>query len=334
MFGLPIKSQFYWIKGDILRILLYDVDSILPNIALMKLSTFHKNIGDDVEIVKGNSKKIKINYDTYDKGYASVIFTKNKYLVNDFPFEIGGTGFDIHKGLLTEIEHLMPDYSLYPENKYSIGFTTRGCVRDCDFCFVPKKEGLIYYNAPISEFYNNKLPKLMLLDNNIFSFKNYRNVFEELRRINKPTTFKQGLDFRLLNEEKVKELRSIKYDGNYIFAYDTMEIRNVIEKQMQKYRSYFPDWAMKFFVLVGFNTSLKDDLFRIKYLKENKCLPYIMRYENCYISEYKNFYTDIASYVNQVWTFKSMDFEEFLNKRYPKNMKRIKESLELWNLNY
>jgi len=315
-----------------LKILLYDVDSIIPNIVLMKLSAYHKINGDNVEIIKGNGKPIKINYSNYDSGYASVIFTKHKYIIKEFPFEIGGTGFDIEKGLDINIEHLMPDYSLYPENKYSIGFTTRGCVRDCSFCFVPKKEGLLKYNADVFEFYNPNLPKIMLLDNNIFAFKDYKKVFEQIRKINKPTCFKQGMDFRLLTEEKVNELLSIRYDGDYIFAYDSMYIKPIIEKQMNKYRKLFKDWKLKFFVLVGYDTSLKDDIFRIKYLKDNACLPYIMRYENCYTSPYKNFYTDIGAYCNQVSIFKKMTFEQFLYKRHIKE-NRIQFSLNLWNKN-
>jgi hypothetical protein len=299
----------------------------------MKISTFHKNLGNTVELIKGEGKPIKINYKDYDKGYASTIFTKHKDLVKDFPWYIGGTGIDINKQLPYNVEHLMPDYSLYPDNEYSIGFTTRGCIRNCEFCFVPKKEGLLKYNCDIDEFYNYKLKKIMLLDNNILAYNNYDKVFDQIRKINKPTCFKQGMDFRLLNDDKVEQLKSIKYDGNYIFAYDSIKIRSIIEKNMEKYRQNFSDWALKFFILVGFDSSLKEDIFRIMYLKNNKCLPYIMRFENCYISEYKDFYTDIASWVNQVFAFKKLTFEEFLYRRHTKT-ERIDYSLNLWNSNY
>jgi hypothetical protein len=123
-----------------MKILLYDVDSVLPNIALMKISTFHKNMGNDVELIRGESKSINIDYKKYDKGYASIIFTKNKKLIESFPWKAGGTGIDIDKKLPNNIEHLMPDYSLYPDNEYSIGFTTRGCVRDCSFALSQRKK--------------------------------------------------------------------------------------------------------------------------------------------------------------------------------------------------
>ena len=283
-------------------------------------------------MVKGDRKRIVVDYTKYDTGYASVVFTKHKDLVDDFPFEIGGTGFDLEKELPYEIEHLMPDYSLYPENEYSMGFTTRGCVRKCEFCFVPEKEGPIRYNADIKEFYNPNLKKIMLLDNNILAYSGYKKVFQQIRDADRPTCFKQGMDFRLLTDDKVDELLSIRYDREFIFAYDTMKIGPVIEKQMNKFRGRFKDWQLKFFVLVGYNTSLEDDVFRILYLKNNKCLPYVMRYQDCYTSKYKDFYTDLAAWCNQVWAFKAYSFEEFLFRRYS-NLSRIKSSFRLWKEN-
>ncbi len=319
-----------------MRILLYDVDSVLPNIALMKLSTHHKNRGDSVDIIKGKGKRVFIDYSKYDKRYASIIFTKNKSLIEGLSFEVGGTGIDLHKELDPEIEHLMPDYSLYPENQYSIGFATRGCIRKCSYCVVPEKEGLIRYNADIKEFYNPNLKKIMLLDNNIFAYKNYKKVFDQIKKINKPVIFKDGMDFRLLTGDKVNELLSVKYDGDYMFAYDSVKDKTSIEKQIEKYKDKFPVWKLKFFVLVGFESSLKDDIYRVMYLKRNNCLAYIMRYENCYKSIYKNFYTDLAAWVNQVDMFKKMTFEQFLFRRHTsKNaQKRINFSLDLWNKNY
>jgi hypothetical protein len=298
----------------------------------MKISTYHKNMGNSVTLVRGEANPITIDYNSYDKGYASTIFTKNKDLVTNFPWNVGGTGYDISKKLPDYVEHLMPDYSLYPENEYSIGFATRGCVRNCGFCFVPSKEGLLKYNANISEFYNPALKKIMLLDNNILAYYDYKKVFEQIREINKPTCFKQGMDFRLLTDDKVNELLSIKYDGNYIFAYDSISIRPIIERNINKYKDMFGDWRLKFFVLVGYDSTLSEDIFRIMYLKNNKCLPYIMRFEKCYTSPYKDFYTDIAAWVNQVFAFKKLTFEEFPYRRHT-NKDRIKFSLDLWNKN-
>jgi hypothetical protein len=313
-------------------ILLYDVDSVIPNLAIMKLSTYYKNQGNNITFIRGDRKPINVNYENYDMGYASVVFTNHRDLIQDFPFEIGGTGFSFEINLPEEIEHQMPDYSLYPENKYSLGFTTRGCVRTCGFCFVPRKEGLLKFNADLEEFYNPKFPKIMLLDNNIFAYKDYEKIFDQIRKINKPTCFKQGMDFRLLDDKKVDNLLSIKYDKEYIFAYDDLKLKPIIMKQMNKYRERFPDYRLKFFVLVGYNSSISEDIERVMYLRELKCLPYIMRYESCYSSPYKDFYTDLAAWCNQVFAFKKLDFEEFLYRRYT-NQKRIDYSLNVWKEN-
>ena len=120
-----------------------------------------------------------------------------------------------------------------------------------------------------------------------------------------------------------------------------MSIRDVIEKQMIKFRHFFKDWKMKFFVLVGFDTSISDDIFRIIYLRDIKIFPYIMRHENCYTNYYKDFYTDVASWCNQNFMFKKYSFEEYLYVRYTTghfytdkpNMKRIRNSLYVWNSN-
>jgi hypothetical protein len=306
------------------KIVLYDVDSTIPNLALMKLGTYHKALGDEVTLVK-----TPVLWDKFDYGYASVIFTKNKSKVEDFPWEIGGTGADLSTTLPNEVEHSMPDYTLFPENNYSIGFCTRGCVRKCSFCFVPKKEGTLKFNAHIEEFHDKKNKKIMLLDNNILAYSNYKEVFAEIRSVNRPTCFKQGMDFRLLTEDKVKELLSIKYDKEYIFAYDSIQIRDSIEKNMLLYRKYFTDWKLKFFVLVGYDSTIEEDVFRIRYLRGLKILPYVMRHERCYNSQYKDFYTDIASWCNQVAIFKKLNFYDFLLRR-TKNKERINRSFRLY----
>lgn len=313
-----------------MNIFLHDVDSVIPNIALMKLSTFHKSKGDTVILFKRNQKIPLLDF---DYGYTSCIFTKNKNIALQNPYEVGGTGVDIEKTLPNNIEHLMPDYSLYPENEYSIGFTTRGCIRNCEFCFVPKKEGMLRRNARISEFDSPRNKKIMLLDNNILAYNDYKSVFSEIRSTKKRTGFKQGMDFRLMTDDRCDELLSIKYDGDYTFAYDSIKDREVIERNISKYIGKFPEWRCKFFVLVGFNSTIADDIFRVMYLKQNKILAYVMRHENAYHSEYCDFHTDLSAWCNQVFCFKKLDFITFLQKRHTKK-ERIKRSTEIWNGNF
>ena len=130
------------------RILLIDVDSKIPNLALMKISAWHKAKGDNVTLVHGSQVDLT---DPPDQIYASIIFKKNKHLLDyllssyqEILIDISGSGYDLKKELPEEIENMAPDYSLYPELNYSIGFSSRGCIRNtktCPFCIVPIKEG-------------------------------------------------------------------------------------------------------------------------------------------------------------------------------------------------
>ena len=153
-----------------MKVLLIDIDSKIPNLALMKISAYYKSRGDNVGFT---------NTDNPDMIYASVIFRKNKHKVDGIPFmypgakiEIGGPGYDLKKTLPDEIEFGKPDYSLYPECDYSIGFSSRGCIRNtktCPFCIVPIKEGAFRRNQHPEEWYNSNFDKIIFLDNNILA---------------------------------------------------------------------------------------------------------------------------------------------------------------------
>ena len=131
-----------------MKVLLVDVDSKIPNLALMKVSTYYKSKGHEVGF----------NVTDPDLVYASVIFKKNRHLVDGLRFlypnaliDIGGSGFDLKKTLPKSIEECSPDYDLYPNSDRYLGFTTRGCIRSCPFCIVRRKEGLFHrvYDGPV-----------------------------------------------------------------------------------------------------------------------------------------------------------------------------------------
>jgi len=153
------------------KILLIDIDSTIPNLALMKISAYHKRIGDDVSFT---------NTDDPDMIYASIIFKKNKTLANSLKFYypdakiiIGGSGYSLESHLPEEIESLKPDYNLYPDIDYSLGYTSRGCNRSCGFCIVPQKEGKFKQWHHPSQFYDDKFNKIVFLDNNILIDKKF-----------------------------------------------------------------------------------------------------------------------------------------------------------------
>jgi hypothetical protein len=324
------------------RVCLIDVDSSIPNLALMKISSFFKRNNWKVDLIKLNNSAYDQHHredfifdaQEYDKVFISIIFLINKLLVkikNCKKVYRGGTGWDgdsPNKGLPEEIEHMYPDYSLYPDNEYSIGYLSRGCIRHCEFCFISKKEGCLKLHSPLREFYNPKLPKIMLLDNNFLALPNCMGLMKELKKTGKSITFKQGLDFRLLTPEKAKLLSDLNYDGEFIFAFDNPKDLPIIEKQLEIWKPLVKDWQTKFYVLVGFNSSLKEDLMRVYFLKKNKCLPYIMRHTNCYTSPYRPFYTDLASWCNQPGLFKSMPFPMFIKRRHA-TRERLMETVNI-----
>jgi len=315
-------------KSKEIRVCLIDVDSSIPNLALMKISSYFKRNGSVVDLIKlgfsgyehDKREEVVIDGSTYNKVFISTIFTLNRDLVKVKHCKRvyhGGTGYDIKTVLPDEIEHGSPDYNLYKDNEYSIGYLTRGCIRKCKYCFIPKKEGLLREHSTIEEFFNPNLPKIMLLDNNFLAHKNCIKLLKELKKTKKKITFKQGLDFRLLTEEKAKLLSELNYDCEYIFAFDRPKDRPIIEKNLKEiWKPLVRNWQTKFFVLVGFNTTLQQDLERVYFLRKNKCLPYIMRHTNCYSSPNKPFYTDLASWCNQPKLFKNMSFKEFIRKRH------------------
>lgn len=318
-----------------MNVLLIDADSTIPNIALMKLSAWHKSLGDKVELVKANlpyypnKKKIPFVSKSADKIYCSVIFEGNAdYIVGD-GIIFGGTGFDLTIKIPDEADKFDPDYSIYPDNDISYGFITRGCIRNCSFCKVPKKEGKIHRVASIESIVRHK--KVKFLDNNILALPEHKEILEELIQKNVKCQFNQGLDIRLLTSENSILLSKMNYLGEYIFAFDDWKYENLIREKMSLLNWRKP-YQLKFFVYVHPDMALSDTINRVVWLKENQCLPYIMRDISCWESENSDFFVDLAAYCNQVNLFKKMEFSEFLEKRH-KNKSRIAKSKRLWNEN-
>ena len=282
----------------------------------------------------------------YDKIFISKVFTDTEVdedFLNLDIVEYGGTGFFYDKApkLAPEIEHSMPDYHLYDEwvnaciesganekeftyyRDYSIGFLTRGCFRQCEFC-VNKNYKRCETHSNINEFYDKSRPKLCFLDDNFFANTDWQNIIAEVKEIGVPFQFKQGLDERLLTDKHIHEIISWKYDGDLIFAFDNIADREIIEKKLKRIFELYPNFKkrMKFYVFCGFDRNGKydkefwlndiQDVFeRCFILAKYSALPYIMRFEKVYTSEYKGIYSVIASWCNQASFFKKMTFRQF-----------------------
>lgn len=319
-----------------------------PNLACEKISGYWKSQGAQVELLQ--------NYtwdDSYDHIFISKVFTDTpvpEWLEENEKVHIGGTGFYFDKApnLPYEIEHHMPDYHLYDDwierevekarnekgplfkeasfrsqfkeyTDYSIGFLTRGCFRKCKFC-VNRKYNHVFSHSPLNEFYDATRPKICFLDDNFLGCSHWKDMLKEAIRTDKPFKFKQGLDERILTDEKCKMLFNSKYDGDFTFAFDNIADYDIIHEKLKMIRKYTNSINIKFYVLVGFESideiDIENAFIRLELLMKYKCLPYIMRYQNknhspWKDSEYRGMYVALARWGNQPNIFKKMSFRQF-----------------------
>jgi len=320
-----------------MRILLIDADSVLPNIALGKLSMYHKDKGDSVEFIRCKlpyypyRKKKEYIFDTskYDKTYCSIIFEGNIDYIKGQNIIFGGTGYNLKTKLLPEIENYPIDYSLWPNNNISYGFISRGCIRNCYFCVVPQKEGYIHQVNTIDNIVKHN--KVRFLDNNILALSNHKEIFDELIRKNIVCSFNEGLDIRLLDKENSRLLSKLSwYPDEYIFAFDNIKNKGVIKKKL-KLLKWTKPWQLKFYIYVHPKMKISDTIERIEFLKSKEILPYIMRDIDCWKSSKSSFYIDLAAWCNQPKIIKSMNFKSFLIKRHPNNSKRAHKNLGIFD---
>lgn len=306
---------------------LLDGGTRFPNLAIMKISGYYKAEGYNTKLINYN------DIPKHEKVYVSKVFDKTKIPVNlDFYGNIqkGGTGFDFDKEttLPHEIEHSMPDYKLYKDytdlskyySNHSIGFTTRFCFRGCNFCVNRNKDKVIRW-SPIEEFHNENNKYITLLDDNILGHKDRVDILNQLRSLNIPFEYKQGLDLRLMNDEIAYILNNSKYAGEFIFAFDDINDKKQIIEKINLWKKYNKQ-IIKLYVLCGYDREgsytkkfwvddIVSTLERIRILMEYNCLPYIMRYKEYKNSKWRGIYTTIARWCNQPAFYKKMSFIEF-----------------------
>lgn len=208
-----------------MKIGLIDVDSHnFPNLCLMKLSAYHKARGDDVEWWNG--------FLHYDRVYQSKVFDDTysedmTFCINADEVVKGGTGYGLDNKLSEEVEHQYPDYSLYGIENTSYGFLTRGCPRACPFCIVSAKEGRkSIQGADLDEFHRGQ-KEIKLLDPNLLACKDHERLLKELADSKAWVDFTQGLDARLLNDDNIKLINTVKVKRMH-FAWDFIESESAI----------------------------------------------------------------------------------------------------------
>lgn len=267
-----------------MKIQLIDVDGHnFPSLPLMKISAWHKKQGDSVEWYN----PMTAWKNPPERVYMSKVFT----FTPDYPHPVnaveivrGGTGYNYPKGkpnLPIEIEHIYPDYSLYPAlcKDTAYGFLTRGCPRGCNFCIVGSKEGLQSRKvADLSEFWAGQ-KNIVLLDPNFFACREWRQLSEQLINSRAWVDFSQGCDIRIMTEEKIEILQKMKIKQIH-FAWDRYEEKEIIVPKLKTFK-LMTGWdyrKMGVYVLTNFDTTIEQDLERIYTLREIGYSPYLMIY--------------------------------------------------------
>lgn len=290
-----------------MKIGIYDVDSKIPNLALMKISNWHKKKGDIVEMY--NPLWLNI----YDKIYASKIFdfSDDSNLLPDL-MEIGGTGWN-NRTLPQHIEDLQPDYTLY-NYPHNIGFTMRGCRFRCKFCVVPEKEGKPKSNNTIEEIWTNCDSNfIVLLDNDFFGNPYWQDRINEIKKYDLKVNFSQGLNIRIITNEQAKALVSVKFrtlsgkSKRVHFAWDRINDEKWIDAGIERcFEAGLKPDQMCFYILVGFDSKPKQDYHRVMKLREYGCNPYVMPY-----NKDDPYQKRFARWVNHKAIFKSVKWKDY-----------------------
>jgi len=311
--------------------------------AIRRLYNYLKNDNEVEMIDLGFSgyphKRTKVIDATgYDRVYVSNIFDINKDRVtveNCSWVQFGGIGSNNPSlKLPPEIEDTDPFY--FDDEDTSYGFITRGCIRKCWFCKVPKYEGGMKFYYDIERIVKHK--KVKFLDNNILAYERHCEVFQWLIDHDIRCEFNQGLDFRLINEKNMELLSKLNYMGDYIFAFDDPKYQPLLDKKLLIMKKWIPQpWKFKFYIYYHPSMDMQQLFDRVEWCRKNECKPYVMRDIACWETdtETKEFLIDFAAYCNQPAFFKKQTFEQYLiNTRYPyksRDSERIVNDMTIFN---
>jgi hypothetical protein len=310
-----------------MKVLLIDFDGKLPNLALLKLSTWYKQQDDEVFLNECGYP---------DKVYISTLFrwnrTKVEKLLQVYPgADIGGTGWNKKKKLLPEIEACKPDYDLYKVSDIlprirggiatkaskiakaetivnaGIGFTSRGCIRDCGFCDIPEKEGDFHQVGNIGDLLNPRSNVLILLDNNFTADPDVIEKLHEIRDRGLVVDITQGIDVRLVTPEIAQALSEVKHLRSLHYSWDLMSFERQVLDGIKTLSGSVKLWKHLCMMLTGYNTTFDEDIYRFRKLRELHIDPYVMPYNLTYPTEKHHHF---ARWVNGR-IYKSCSFEQY-----------------------
>jgi len=296
-------------------------EKTFPNLALMKISAYHKKLGDEIVWWKRSAWFDKIKY---DKVYSSKVFSfteENTYLPKDTIK--GGSGYNLFNSLPDEIDNQYPDYSLYPDIDYAIEFLTRGCVNNCDFCVVPKKGGKIYPYSIVENIVRQDTDKLVFLDNNVLAHQHGLNELEKLANSNYRVDFNQGMDITLVTPELIEVFKRIKWISYLRFSCDSKNKIKYFEKLIDYFHKY--ELGSKIFIYLLVRNDINDAEYRVRELfKINKHFHLYAQPERNIgvevtkeMKEFANRYIYGRLYYNETW-------EEYCYRHRYKKLKGLK----------
>lgn len=289
-----------------MKIGLLDIDGHnFPNVALMKIADWHRLRGDYVEWA--------IPLLEYDRIYASKVFTFSPDIVGTKHYRAkeiicGGTGYNVKSRLPDEIErHTGLAYDFYPQHPFSVQWYSRGCIRRCPFCLVHDKEGDIHPVPPLS--WNPNAKWIEVLDNNFFASPNWREAIADLKRQRLPVKF-SGVDIRIMDEEQAAALNSVRLKGHIHIAWDLPQLD--LTPKLKEVVKYLKPYKIVCYVLVGYNSSREQDLYRVQTLKQLGILPFVQPYRDYGNSRKPTQYEkDLGRWANRAWLFRTMDFGDY-----------------------
>jgi hypothetical protein len=285
---------------------LWNDDHNFPNLATMKLSAYHKAKGDKVELLD--------HLNTYDLVYCSKVFdftadAEDGAIIRADKIIRAGSGYHNYTdNLPPEIEHLYPDYGLYPQYKEAYGYLTRGCPRGCSFCIVADKEGRkSVHVADLSEFWRGQ-KEIKLLDPNLLACKDHERILKQLADCGAWIDITQGFDIRFVTPENMPLINKIKVKMLH-FAWDNP--KDDLTKQFEFFKAHTVlDWhKLRVYVLVNFNSTHEQDLYRIYRLRELGFDPFVMIFDKLHASKQVK---QLARWVDNKWIFRSCaKFEDY-----------------------
>lgn len=294
-----------------MRIGLVDVDGHnFPNLALMKLSTYHKQLGDTVEWAN--------SLEPFDKIYMAKVFTFTKD--DNFAYQCddvvrGGTGYDLTSKLPDDVEGCYPDYSLYNIKNTAYGYLTRGCPRGCSFCVVAKKEGQKSYKVANLENFWSGQKGIKLLDPNLLACAEWKDLMQQLIDSHAYVDFTQGVDIRLMTDEKAEYIRQCKVKMIH-FAWDNPNDLLTLEKLKQYVNAFgLTQRKLSVYVLTNFSSTTEQDLWRVNTLRELGYTPYVMIYDKLNAPKITRL---LQRYVNNRYIFWSTSFKQYLESGHKK----------------